>query len=112
MRGEVFMPHEVFKAINEAKAKRGEELWANPRNAAAGSLKLLDPREVSRRGLQIVFYGIANDVPEVTTQTEVHRFIHKQHLPDVEMHTTCHTMEEIWAFADKILQKRPPFLTI
>lgn len=107
LRGEVFMPHETFKIINEAKKRMGEDLWANPRNAAAGSLKLLDPKEVSRRGLQIVFYGVAGELPGVTTQTEVHEFIKQQHLPSIAMHTTCETMDEIWNFSDKILAARP-----
>lgn len=107
VRGEVFMPHEVFKTINHARMKKGEDLWANPRNAAAGSLKLLDPKEVSRRGLHIVFYGIAGEIPGVMTQTEVHQFIRDQHLPPVGMHTTCDSMEAIWSFAEKILAERP-----
>lgn len=107
VRGEVFMPHETFKTINHARMKKGEELWANPRNAAAGSLKLLDPKEVARRGLQIVFYAIAGDVPGVSTQTEVLEFIQKQKLPLVAMHTTCDNLDEIWKFAGKILEERP-----
>ena len=47
VRGEVYMPHKVFQAQNKRKEEAGEELWANPRNAAAGSLKLLDPAEVA-----------------------------------------------------------------
>ncbi len=107
VRGEVFMPHEVFKTINHARLKRGEELWANPRNAAAGSLKLLDPKEVARRGLQIVFYAIAGEIPGVTTQTAVLDFIREQKLPLVAMHTTCDSLEGIWQFAGKILEERP-----
>lgn len=107
VRGEIFMPHDTFSTINRARVNRGEEPWANPRNAAAGSLKLLDPKEVSRRGLQIVFYGVAGELPGVATQTDVHRFIHQQGLPAVGMYGTCQTMDEIWNFAEKILAARP-----
>jgi DNA ligase (NAD+) len=106
VRGEVFMPHSTFKTINQARLRKGEDLWANPRNAAAGSLKLLDPKEVARRGLQIVFYGVAGELPGVTTQTDVHRFIREQNLPPIAMHTTCESMEHIWEYAKEILAVR------
>lgn len=102
VRGEVFMPHETFKIINQARLKRGEDLWANPRNAAAGSLKLLDPKEVARRGLEIVFYGVAGELPGVHTQAEVHAFIKEQHLPPLGMQKTCSSIDEIWDFAQEI----------
>ena len=58
VRGEVYMRHESFEKINKAKEKAGEELFANPRNAAAGSLKLLDPRIVAKRGLDLFIHGL------------------------------------------------------
>lgn len=106
VRGEVFMPHETFKIINQARLKRGEDLWANPRNAAAGSLKLLDPKEVARRGLEIVFYGIAGELPGISTQAEVLSFIKSQQLPPLGMYKTCTSMDEIWNFSQKILAAR------
>ncbi len=57
IRGEVFMPKRVFAALNAARAESEEPLFANPRNAAAGSLKQLDPRIVAERRLDAVFYG-------------------------------------------------------
>jgi len=57
VRGEVYMKHKSFEKINKGKEKAGEELFANPRNAAAGSLKLLDPRAVARRGLDIFMHS-------------------------------------------------------
>lgn len=56
-RGEVYMPRSGFIELNRAREKEGLEAFANPRNAAAGSLKLLDPREVSKRPLDAIFYG-------------------------------------------------------
>ncbi len=82
VRGEVFMPHKVFQTQNKRKEEAGDELWANPRNAAAGSLKLLDPLEVSKRGLAAVFYGLAeSDHPLVQSQFEMHDYLKKLGLP-------------------------------
>jgi DNA ligase (NAD+) len=58
IRGEVYLPKKKFAALNEERKKDGEALFANPRNAAAGSLKLLDSSIVARRGLSAVFYGL------------------------------------------------------
>lgn len=65
VRGEVYMRHGSFEKINREKDKAGEELFANPRNAAAGSLKLLDPRIVAKRGLDIFLhsFGYAEGAP-------------------------------------------------
>jgi len=58
VRGEVYLPLEKFKKANTERLAANEEPFANPRNAAAGSLKQLDPRIVSRRGLDVVLYGL------------------------------------------------------
>jgi DNA ligase (NAD+) len=109
LRGEVFMPHKIFEKLNEEKEEAGEEEWANPRNAAAGSLKLLDPAEVSKRRLSTVFYGIAIDSSHsVKTQFECHEFLEKLGLPAFGKHhrRLCHNVEEIMKFADKIEKER------
>ncbi|MBI3236438.1 MAG: NAD-dependent DNA ligase LigA, partial [Chlamydiales bacterium] len=61
VRGEVFMQHAVFAHLNAEKEAANEDLWANPRNAAAGSLKLLDPKLVAERHLSVVFYGLGDE---------------------------------------------------
>jgi DNA ligase (NAD+) len=58
VRGEVYMPTKAFVALNEAKAEAGETAFANPRNAAAGSLKLLDARITATRNLSFFAYGV------------------------------------------------------
>jgi len=60
VRGEVYMTKKALEAINREKEKAGEELFANPRNAAAGSLKLLDPKLVAKRHLEIFIWGIGH----------------------------------------------------
>ena len=61
IRGEIYMPFASFNSLNEERADIGDTPFANPRNAAAGSLKTLDPEEVRRRGLECVLYHIIGD---------------------------------------------------
>jgi len=58
VRGEVFFPRSAFQALNERRQESGEKLFANPRNAAAGTLKLLDPRIVASRPLALCCYAV------------------------------------------------------
>jgi len=58
VRGEVYMTHEGFRELNERQAQRGEKTFVNPRNAAAGSLRQLDPRVTAQRPLAIFCYGV------------------------------------------------------
>ncbi|MGG0736694.1 NAD-dependent DNA ligase LigA [Niallia taxi] len=60
VRGEAFMPKKSFEALNKAKDENGEEPFANPRNAAAGSLRQLDPRIAASRNLDIFLYAIGD----------------------------------------------------
>jgi DNA ligase (NAD+) len=102
IRGEVFMPHQAFQNQNEQM----DEPWANPRNAAAGSLKLLDPHEVATRGLSAVFYGLAEE--EAGSQHQVHAYLKKLGLPvfSHDHYAICENLDEIMKFADKIEKKR------
>ena len=58
VRGEVFMPKKSFQHLNEIQEKEGKPLFANPRNAAAGSLRQLDPKIAAKRGLDILIFNI------------------------------------------------------
>lgn len=57
VRGEVYMPHKSFEKLNREREENGEALWANPRNAAAGSLRCLDSKETAKRGLDIFVFN-------------------------------------------------------
>ncbi|EFB42439.1 NAD-dependent DNA ligase LigA [Parachlamydia acanthamoebae] len=103
VRGEIFMPKQVFQKLNAEKELEGEDLWANPRNAAAGSLKLLDPNETRRRKLDVVFYGIGQDSQDaLTSQFACHALLKSYGLPILHQVEKCHTLEEIWEFVEKV----------
>lgn len=108
VRGEVFMPRAVFEELNEQKIMDGEPLWANPRNAAAGSLKLLNPKEASQRQLAVVFYGVAEESSSfLTEQSQVVPFLRSLGLPTLDLFAYCENIEEIWEFAEKVRILRP-----
>ncbi|MDN3508010.1 MAG: NAD-dependent DNA ligase LigA, partial [Simkaniaceae bacterium] len=113
VRGEVFMPLKTFAQINVEREEAGLDVFANPRNAAAGSLKMLDVEEVKRRGLEIALYGIAEGLECVKTQMEGHAFLRKAGLPGFEEKyiARCENLDEIFAFVDKIqaMRSRLPF---
>ncbi len=70
VRGEVYMPRASFEKLNKIKEENGETLWANPRNAAAGSLRQLDSKETAKRGLDIfVFNYQAGSLEDDTIET-------------------------------------------
>lgn len=108
VRGEVYLSLAIFRALNAAREEEGLEPFANPRNAAAGSLKLLDPREVAKRKLNLVAYGIAEGQSPVSTQHEVHEYLKKIGLPTArsEHVAVAHDLSGIMKFADKILKQR------
>ncbi|MEY8317826.1 NAD-dependent DNA ligase LigA [Oscillospiraceae bacterium 50-58] len=70
VRGEVYMPKKVFHALNEERERRGEALFANPRNAAAGSLRQLDPKVAASRRLDIAVFNIQWPQEEFSTHLE------------------------------------------
>ena len=64
MRGEIFMPHGAFEELNEIRRRNGEALFANPRNAAAGTLKLQNPSQVAKRKLDcFLYYMVGENLP-------------------------------------------------
>jgi len=108
VRGEVYLSLATFRAINKEREEAGLEPFANPRNAAAGSLKLLDPREVAKRKLQIVTYAIAEGEAPAKTQRDVHELLRKWDLPaGSKSHLArAHDLKGIMEFAEKIQEQR------
>lgn len=80
VRGEVFMPKSVFRALNEDRELNGQSLFANPRNAAAGSLRQLDPKIAAARKLDIVVFNIQYaEGKTFQTHTESLEYLKSQH---------------------------------
>lgn len=108
VRGEVYMTHKVFEKLNASRSESEEQLWANPRNAAAGTLKLLNPQEVDRRQLSVVFYGIAEEsTVSLSSQSEGLELLKSFGLPALDHVRCCNNLDEIWAFAEEIKTLRP-----
>ncbi len=85
IRGEIYLTAAEFERINAERAAAGEELYANPRNTAAGTIKQLDTAEVARRKLSIVLYSIGYCEPRVMdSQSELHKRLKNWGLPGVE----------------------------
>ncbi len=113
VRGEIYLSLAVFRELNRARQEEGLEMFANPRNAAAGSLKMLDPKIVRSRKLQLICYGIAEQEAFLETQMEVHRKLKEWGLPTASQGhlALCRNLKEIMAFAEKVhkLRESLPF---
>ena len=95
-RGEVYMDKRGFEKLNEERSAAGLALFANPRNAAAGSLKHLDPKIVAQRPLGIVFYGTgATEGVDVDLHSEIFPLFKKLGLPTSERWWLADSVEEI-----------------
>ena len=95
-RGEVYMDKRGFEKLNEERSAAGLPLFANPRNAAAGSLKHLDPKIVAQRPLGIVFYGTgATEGVDVDLHSEIFPLFKKFGLPTSERWWLADSVEEI-----------------
>ncbi|PSL25529.1 DNA ligase (NAD+) [Planomicrobium soli] len=103
VRGEVFMPKKSFLQLNEERAEKGEELFANPRNAAAGSLRQLDSKITASRNLDVFIYGIGGDGEAYGLREHEETL---QYVADLGFKTSnerqvCHSVEEVLAFIEK-----------
>ena len=96
VRGEVYMDKEGFEKLNDERRKAGLPLFANPRNAAAGSLKQLDPAIVAKRPLGVVLYGTgATEGVDVDVHSEIFPLLKKLGLPATERWWVAKSVEEI-----------------
>ena len=98
LRGEVLLPWERFEALNKEREEEEEPLFANPRNAASGTLKLQDPKEVARRGLEAyLYYMLGENLPGTTHYERLETA--KQwgfHISDAIK--VCHNVDEVMAY--------------
>ena len=109
IRGEVLMPYASFDALNRQRELEEEQPFANPRNAASGSLKLSDPKEVARRGLYCILYHIpAQSVSDdlAASHYELLRKAASWGLPVSEYNRLCSDIHQIEAYIDEWNEKR------
>ena len=98
IRGEVLMPWQSFERLNDERSQAGEDLFANPRNAASGTLKSKDPKVVSQRGLDAyLYYLLGEDIPSTGhyENMESARSWGFQVSKDMRL---CNTLEELWEY--------------
>ncbi len=113
IRGEIYMPYDAFDRLNAEKEAQEETPFANPRNAASGSLKLLDPSLVRNRGLECVLYHILGDNLPFARHTEAISWAREHGLPVSEHTRICHSMEEVLEYIEEWDSRRKflPFPT-
>jgi len=105
VRGEVFMDRQGFEELNKQREKAGEARFANPRNAAAGSLRLLDPNITARRPLNIWVYGLGfYEGPELKTHWDILRLLANGF--NVWDAKVCKSLDEILKMIDEFQEKR------
>jgi DNA ligase (NAD+) len=110
IRGEIYLTAAEFARLNAERAAAGEELYANPRNTAAGAIKQLDPAEVARRKLSIVLYSLGHCEPAVVgSQAELHARLQAWGLPGVERIWHVRGIDAAWAAINELDQLRRGF---
>lgn len=98
IRGEIVLPWKAFDRLNEERAFNEEPLFANPRNAASGTLKLQNPAEVGRRGLDAYFYYLLSDELPATTHHDNMMAARSWGFKVSDAMTRLHTIEEVDAY--------------
>ena len=98
IRGEIYMPWSAFDRLNEERLKEEEQPFANPRNAASGSLKLLDSKTVAKRGLECTLYHMLGDDLPFTTHDNALSVAENWGLPISDKRKICRSTEEIEDF--------------
>ena len=109
VRGEVFMPKQVFHALNEERERRGEPLFANPRNAAAGSLRQLDPKIAASRRLDILVFNIQwIEGAALSTHLETLEYLKRNNFKVIP-HYSCQQLEQVMDHIAEIGENRDSF---
>ena len=107
IRGEVYMPHTSFREINEEREKNGQPIMANPRNAAAGSLRQLDSRICAERKLGILCFNLQNgEELSVNSHGESFELMESQGFKTVSPRKATADIDEVIAFVEKVQSER------
>jgi DNA ligase (NAD+) len=109
VRGEAYMPKRSFEDLNQTRKERGEELFANPRNAAAGSLRQLDPKIAASRRLDVFLYGIGNISEDSGIDSHSDGLDYLDHLgfKTNQERSKCETIEDVIEYVNGWVEKRP-----
>jgi len=112
IRGEVYMPLSGFRAMNERRAEAGEPVFANPRNAASGALRQLDPRATAERplrffGFQLQLDPAGNAQVAARTQEEVLQLLAEWGIPTNPNRVVCRSLDDVLTFIDRVAETRP-----
>lgn len=107
VRGEIFMPKKSFESLNKERDEAGEALFANPRNAAAGSVRQLDSKIAAKRKLDAFLYMVPT-AQEVGCKThkEALEYIQKLGFKTNPQTYVCSSIDEVWDFIQQITEKR------
>ena len=105
-RGEIYLPFSSFRKINQEREKEGEPIFANPRNAAAGSIRMLNPKDVAQRNLDMFLYSVFLDGTESKSQWENLEILNKFHMKTNPTSRLCSSLEEVFDFYDEWCEKR------
>ena len=109
VRGEVYMPKKVFHALNEQREKMGENLFANPRNAAAGSLRQLDPKIAASRKLDIAVFNVQlADGENFETHQQTLEYLRRQKFKVIP-YRLCDAMGEVTAHITSVGENREEY---
>ena len=107
VQGEAFLPIKAFEKLNEKRREAGEKLFANPRNAAAGSIRQLDPAVAAERPLSIFIHSLRNFAEMgITTQTEALKWLKENRFKVNPEITTAKDIDEVIQIAENWLDKR------
>ena len=107
VRGEVYMPEQVFQQLNRQREAAEQPLFANPRNAAAGSLRQLDSNICAQRRLSIFCFNLQNGAElGFTSHAATFAFLKEQGFPVVEPFAVCSSIDEALAYIQEIGEKR------
>ena len=107
VRGEVFMPKASFEALNEVRQANGEDVFANPRNAAAGSIRQLDSKIAASRKLDAFLYYYEDAINQgLYTHEEALERMENLHIKVNPLRKVCQNIDEVWAFIEEMSEKR------
>lgn len=110
IRGEIYIPQEEFERINREREEEDLPLYANPRNLAAGTVKLLDPKEAAKRKLSIILYGIGYCRPAFfKQQREIHEQLRKWGMSVHEKYWAVKGIEAAWESIEELDRIRGKF---